>query len=230
MSKIMVVDDEIEIADMIEDFLLIENIEVVKADSAEKALELLSDDIELMVLDINLDGMNGIELCKEIRKTNFVPIIFLTCNSSQNDLLLGLGVGADDYITKPFNPIELVARIKVCLRRSKSYSQEGSIKDEIITFGDIVIDISSYKVFKNKEDVNITPKEFSLLMYFIENAYIVLSRDKILNEVWGDTYYDNNLVNTTIKRLRRKIENDPKEPQYIKTIWGAGYVFESETR
>jgi len=178
----MVVDDEIEIADMIEDFLRIENIEVIKACSGEKALELLNDDIELLVLDINLDGMNGIELCKEIRKTMFTPIIFLTCNNSQNDMILGLGVGADDYITKPFNPVELVARIKANIRRSRSYNR-GSIKDEIITFGDIAIYKKGYKVYKNKEDVNITSKEFNLLLYLIENAYIVLSRSQILNNV-----------------------------------------------
>ncbi|HOS69905.1 MAG TPA: response regulator transcription factor [Bacillota bacterium] len=229
MSKIMVVDDEIEIAEMIEDFLRIEDIEVVKANSAEKALELFTDDIELLVLDINLDGMNGIELCKHIRKTNYVPIIFLTCKNSQNDMLLGFGVGADDYITKPFNPVELVARIKANIRRIRSYNK-GSIKDEIITFGDIAIYRKGYKVYKNKEDVNITSKEFNLLLYLIENAYIVLSRNQILNNVWGDSFYDENLVNTTIKRLRKKIEDDPDNPVYIKTIWGAGYVFEGDVR
>lgn len=229
MSRVMVVDDEIEIAEMIEDFLMIENIEVTKAVSAEQALELLNDDIELLVLDINLDGMNGIELCKQIRKTNFIPIIFLTCNNSQNDMLLGLGVGADDYITKPFNPVELVARIKANIRRTRSYNQ-GSIKDEIITFGDIAIYKKGYKVYKNKEDVNITSKEFNLLLYLIENSYIVLSRDQILNKVWGDSFYDDNLVNATVKRLRKKIENNPEKPQYIKTIWGAGYVFEGDVR
>ena len=230
MSKIMVVDDEIEIADMIEDFLRIENIEVVKANSAEKALKLFNEDIELLVLDINLeDGLNGIELCKQIRKTNFIPIIFLTCKNSQNDMLLGFGVGADDYITKPFNPVELVARIKANIRRIRPYNK-GSIKDEIITFGDIAIYRKGYKVYKNKEDVNITSKEFNLLLYLIENAYIVLSRNQILNSVWGDSFYDENLVNTTIKRLRKKIENNPDNPEYIKTIWGAGYVFEGDVR
>lgn len=229
MSKIMVVDDEIEIAEMIEDFLRIENIEVIKTNSAKMALELLSEDIELFVLDINLDGMNGIELCKKIRKFNFKPIIFLTCNNSQNDILLGLGVGADDYITKPFNPVELVARIKANLRRTSSYNH-GSIRDEIITFGDIAIYKRGYKVYKNNEDVNITTKEFNFLLYLIENAYIVLSRDQILNNVWGDSFYDENLVNTTVKRLRKKIENNPDKPQYIKTIWGAGYVFEGNVR
>jgi len=139
----MVVDDEIEIADMIEDFLRLENIEVIKASSGEMALELLNDDVKLLVLDINMNGMNGIELCKKIRKKNFTPVIFLTCNNSQNDMLLGLGVGADDYIT---------------------------------------------------------------------------------------AFYDENLVNTTIKRLRKKIENNPEKPEYIKTIWGAGYVFEGSVR
>lgn len=229
MSKIMVVDDEIEIAEMIEDFLRMESIEVIKAESGEKALKLLTKDIELLVLDINMDGINGIELCKKIRKNNFIPIIFLTCNNSQNDMLLGLGVGADDYITKPFNPVELVARIKASIRRTHSYNR-GTIKDDLITFGDVAIYKKRYKVYKNKEDVKITTKEFSLLMYLIENAYIVLSRDQILNNVWGDSFYDENLVNTTVKRLRRKIENNPEVPEYIKTVWGAGYVFEGDVR
>lgn len=229
MSIIMVVDDEIEIAEMIEDFLRIENIKVIKADSAEKALELFNEEVQLLVLDINLDGMNGIELCKQIRKTNYIPIIFLTCKNSQNDMLLGLGVGADDYITKPFNPVELVARIKANLRRTQSYNK-GSIRDEIITFGDIAIYKRGYKVYKNKESVNITSKEFNLLLYLIENAYIVLSREQILNSVWGDSFYDENLVNTTIKRLRKKIENNCEKPEYIKTIWGAGYIFEGDVR
>ncbi len=225
----MVVDDEIEIAEMIEDFLRIEDIEVVKASSSEMALEMLNDEIQLLVLDINMDGMNGIDLCKEIRKTSYIPIIFLTCHNSQNDMLLCLGVGADDYITKPFNPVELVARIKANLRRTQSYNK-GSIKDEIITFGDIVIYKKRYKIYKRKVDVKITAKEFNLLLYLIENAYIVLSRDQMLVNVWGDSYYDENLVNTTIKRLRKKIEDNPEKPEYIKTIWGVGYVFEGDVR
>ncbi len=229
MTKVMIVDDEIEIADMIEDFLRLENIEVIKAKSAGEALERLDGSVELLVMDINMDGMNGIELCKVIREDNYVPIIFLTCNNSQNDMLLGLGVGADDYITKPFNPVELVARIKANIRRSRSYNG-GNIKDEIITFGDIAIYKKRYKVFKNQVDVGITTKEFNLLMFLIDNAYIVLSRDSILTSVWGDSFYDENLVNTTVKRLRKKIENNSENPEFIKTIWGAGYVFEGEVR
>jgi DNA-binding response OmpR family regulator len=229
MAKIMVVDDEIEIAEMIEDFLRLEDIEVIKADSGEKALELFDDSIDLIVLDVNMDGISGIDTCKEIRKKSFTPIIFLTCNNSQNDMLLGLGVGADDYITKPFNPIELIARIKANIRRAESYNS-GSISDEIITFDDIAVYRKRFTVFKNNIDVKISTKEFELLVYLIENAHIVLKREQILNNVWGDIYYDENLVNTTIKRLRRKIEDDPENPEYIKTIWGAGYVFQGNVR
>lgn len=229
MSKIMVVDDEIEIAEMIEDFLRLENIEVVKANSGEKALELFDDSIDLVVLDVNMDGISGIDTCKEIRKKSFTPVIFLTCNNSQSDMLLGLGVGADDYISKPFNPIELVARIKANIRRAESYNR-GSISDEIITFDDIAVYRKRFKVYKSNVDVKISTKEFELLVYLMENAYIVLKRDQILNHVWGDTFYDENLVNTTIKRLRRKIEDDPENPEYIKTIWGAGYVFQGDVR
>ncbi|MBN2287179.1 MAG: response regulator transcription factor [Tissierellales bacterium] len=229
MLKVMVVDDEIEIAELIEDFLRIENIDVIKATSGEEALKLLDKTIQLIVLDINMSGMNGIELCKRIRKDSVIPIIFLTCNNTQRDMLLGLGVGADDYMTKPFNPIELVARIKVNIRRYQSYSK-GDLADEIITFGDIVIYKKSYKVYKNTIDVSITPKEFRLLIYLIDNAYIVLSRQQILDHVWGTEFYDENLVNTTIKRLRKKIENSPDNPEYIQTIWGLGYMFQGEVR
>ena len=229
MPKIMVVDDEIEIAGMIEDFLNLENIEVVKVDSGERALELFDESIDLVVLDVNMEGLSGIDVCKEIRKTSFIPVIFLTCNNSQSDMLLGLGVGADDYITKPFNPIELVARIKANIRRAES-DNRGSISDEIITFDDIAVYRKRFTVFKNNVDVKISTKEFELLIYLIENALIVLKREQILNHVWGDTFYDENLVNTTVKRLRRKIEDDPENPEYIKTIWGAGYVFQGNVR
>lgn len=229
MSKIMIVDDEIEIADMIDDFLSIEGIEVIKAQSGKEALKKFNSSIDLIILDINMEDMKGTEVCKEIRKTSFVPIIFLTCNSSQTDVLLGLGLGADDYMTKPFNPVELSARVKANIRRVKSYSDHKS-KDEIIIFDDIIISKRGYKVHKHEIDVHITSMEFKLLVYLIENAGIVLTRNQILNKVWGDDFYDENLVNSTIKRLRRKIESNSEEPKYIKTIWGVGYVFEGDIR
>jgi len=226
---ILVVDDEIDIVNMIEDFLSLESINVVKATSGEEALKKINKDIKLVVLDINMPGISGIEVCKKIRKQYFTPIIFLTCNNSQSDTLLGLGVGADDYITKPFNPIELVARIKANIRRFEKY-KDGNIKEEIITFGDIIVHKKKYKVYKNNENVKITSKEFELLNYLIKNAFIVLTRKQILEKVWGDTHYDENLVNTTIKRLRKKIEDEFDDPKYIKTVWGVGYVFEGEVR
>jgi DNA-binding response OmpR family regulator len=226
---ILVVDDEIDIVNMIEDFLSFENINVIKATSGEEALKLFSKDIKLVVLDINMPGISGIEVCKKIRKKYFTPIIFLTCNNSQSDTLLGLGVGADDYITKPFNPIELVARIKANIRRFEKY-KDGNIKEEIITFGVIIVHKKKYKVYKNNENVKITSKEFELLNYLINNAFMVLTRKQILDKVWGDTHYDENLVNTTIKRLRKKIEDKYDDPKYIKTVWGVGYVFEGEVR
>lgn len=223
MSKIMIVDDEIEIAEMIEDFLRLDGIEVIKVQSGKEALIQLNDDIDLIILDINMKDMKGTEVCKAIRKFSYVPIIFLTCNSKQSDVLLGLGLGADDYMTKPFNPIELVARVKANIRRVKSYL---AVDEEVISFGDVVINKKGYRVYRNDVDVHITSTEFKLLLYLISNAFIVLTRNQILNKVWGDDYYDENLVNATIKRLRRKIESNPNEPVFIRTIWGVGYVFE----
>lgn len=233
MTRVMIVDDEIEIAEMIEDFLTIEGIEVIKASSGEQALELFDQTIDSVVLDINMPGINGIQTCKEIRSRSFVPIIFLTCNNSQSDMVLGLGLGADDYITKPFNPVELVARIKANLRRANRYTEkqiQGRITDEIMTFGDIVIYKQRYKVFKGGVDIQITSTEFKLLLFMAENALIVLTRSQILNHVWGSEYYDENLVNTTIKRLRKKIEDNLDKPGYIKTIHGVGYVLEGKVR
>lgn len=229
MSKIMIVDDEIEIADMIEDFLSIEGIEVVKVQSGTEALKRFNNTIDLVILDINMEGIKGTDVCKEIRKTSYVPIIFLTCNSSQTDVLLGLGLGADDYMTKPFNPVELTARVKANIRRVQSYSDRKH-EEEVLIFGEIVINKRGYKVHKNSVDVHITSMEFKLLIYLIDNAGIVLTRNQMLNKVWGDDYYDENLVNATIKRLRKKIETNPDAPKYVKTIWGVGYVFEGDVR
>lgn len=232
MTKILIVDDEKDIIQLIRDFSILEKFEIIEANSGEEALELFDDSISLIVLDVNMDGISGLDVCKTIRKKSYVPIIFLTCNNSQADMILGLCIGADDYITKPFNPIELIARIKTNIRRFKNYSsnQIENNKDDIIIFGDITVYNKSFKVCKNCEDINITTKEFTLLKYLIKNAHIVLSRTQILINVWGDTHYDENLVNTTIKRLRRKIEDDPENPKYIKTIWGAGYIFDVEIK
>lgn len=227
----MIVDDERDIIYMIKDFTKIYDIQVVEAFSGEEALEKFDETIKMLIIDINMDGMSGIELCKRIRELSTVPIMFLTCKNSQRDIILGLGVGADDYITKPFDPIELIARAKANIRRYKDYNRAEVVKnDDIISFSNIRILKKSYKVLKNDIDTNLTAKEFKLLLYLIENAHLVLSRDQILDNVWNNHYYDKNVVTTTIKRLRKKIEDYPDNPSYIKTVWGVGYVLEAKLK
>ncbi len=227
----MIVDDEKDIIYMIKDFTKIYDIQVIEAFSGEEALEKFDETIKMLIIDINMDGMSGIELCKKIRESSNVPIMFLTCKNSQRDIILGLGVGADDYITKPFDPIELIARAKANIRRYKDYNKVEVVKnDDIISFNNIKVLKNSYKVLKDDVDTNLTAKEFKLLLYLIENAHLVLSRDQILDNVWNNNYYDKNVVTTTVKRLRRKIEDYPDNPSYVKTVWGVGYVFEAKLK
>lgn len=228
MKKILIVDDEEDIILLLKDFLEIENFEVISTTNSQEVMGLLTDDISIVILDVNMPGISGVKLCKEIRKTSQVPIIFLSCKGSQSDILLGLGIGADDYITKPFDPIELIARIKANIRRSEIFSETK--KNIVCCFDDISLYIDNYRMYKGDKQVNISSREFSLLVYFVKNAHIVLSRDKILSEVWNHSHYDENLVNTTIKRLRDKLNSDNSNKTYIKTIWGVGYMFEADVK
>lgn len=226
MKKILIIDDEKDIILLLKDFLEIDNFEVVFTTKPEEAMGLLTDDISIVILDINMPGISGIQLCKDIRRVSKVPVLFISCNSSQSDKLLGLGVGADDYITKPFDPIELIARIKANIRRSENFSTS---EKNVVCFDDITLYMNNYKVFKGDKEINISGKEFVLLTFFIKNAHIVLSRDKILTEVWGNDYYNENVVNTTIKRLRDKLKSEGGKT-YIKTIWSVGYMFEADVK
>lgn len=228
MDKVLVVDDEKEIVHLIKDFLQINSIEVVEAYSGEEALASLDETIKLVVLDIGMEGMSGIDTCKKIREMTNIPVIFLTARASQSDKVLGLGIGSDDYITKPFDPIELVARVKAHMRRYAEYNEKKTAEhNEIMRFGCLEIHPDHYRVLKNGAAVSLTYKEFELLLYLVRNAGLVLTKEQILNRVWSSSAYDYNVVTTNIKRLRRKIEEDPDNPEYIHTVWGVGYVFEA---
>ncbi|QEK10980.1 response regulator transcription factor [Crassaminicella thermophila] len=221
MCKIMVVDDEKKIVKMISEFMKIYQIQVIPAFSGKDALARLDDSIQLIILDINMSQLNGIETCKNIRKKSNVPILFLSANSSQADKILGLGVGADDYITKPFDPIELVARVKANIRRHSEYNKLSKEKN-IIQFDDIQIHKDAYKVLKNGEELNLSSTEFKLLLYFVDNSYIALTRKQILNHVWESELYGDNTVTKYVKRLRDKLGNNT----YIKSVRSVGYIFE----
>jgi len=227
MDKVLVVDDEKEIVRLIRDFLQIYAIEIIEAYSGEEALAKLDESIKLVILDVGMEGMSGIDTCKKIREITNIPVIFLSAKASQSDKVLGLGVGSDDYMTKPFDPIELVARVKANIRRYDDYNGRTVCEpDETIHLGPLTIYPGHYRVLKDGIPVSLTCKEFELFLYLVKNSGLVMTKEQILNKVWSNNTYDYNVVTTNIKRLRKKIEKDPDNPKYIKTVWGVGYVFE----
>lgn len=221
--KIMVVDDESRMRKLVRDFLVRQNFEVIEAEDGEQALDLLYQDkkIDLIILDVMMPKINGWDVCREIRETSKVPIIMLTAKGEENDELQGFELGVDEYISKPFSPKILVARVEAILRRSNKLTQEENIK-----VGGIVIDKTAHIVTIEGKRVELSFKEFELLSYFVENAGIALSREKILNHVWNYDYFgDARTIDTHVKKLRSKMGEKGK---YIKTIWGMGYKFEVE--
>ncbi|KXG74196.1 response regulator transcription factor [Thermotalea metallivorans] len=230
MHKILVVDDEKKIVHMISEFMKIYEIQVVPAYSGKEAMEKLDPSIQLIILDINMESLNGIEVCKKIREaSNRIPIIFLSSNTAQCDKILGLGVGADDYITKPFDPLELVARVKAHIRRYRDYNPNvKGDENKIIQFDDIVVYRSAHKVTKKGQEVPLSSTEFKLLLYLIDHVHIAMTRKQILQDVWESEHYDENTVTTYVKRLRSKLFDCSRDQKYIQSIRGIGYIFEAE--
>ena len=219
MSKILVVDDDREIASLIGDCLYDEGYDVLLAYDGESAIENIyrNHDIEMIILDIMMPKVDGLDVCKKIREKVNCPIIFVSAKSRTLDKLLGLEIGADDYIEKPFVVEELVARVKAHLRREK---RRNNIMKNIIKIGEIEIYKDSYEVYFNKNLVELSTREFQLFLYLCENVGQVLSREQIFNSVWGSEFGDIGTVAVNIKSLRDKIDTENK---YIKTIWGVGY-------
>lgn len=222
MSKILIVDDDRSIAELVADSLEDEGFETCIIHDGRTALELLEKekDFSIILLDIMMPRMNGIDLCKKIRDKVSCPIIFVTAKNRTIDTLLGLEIGADDYITKPFEVEELVARVKAHIRRD---TRNVDVKqNNILSKNDIMINKDSFEVKKDGENVDLTPREFQLLAFFMENTGKVFSKEELFDKVWNCTYGDIGTVAVNIKNLRSKI--DP-ESKYIKTIWGVGYKF-----
>ncbi len=222
--KILVVDDESRMRKLVSDFLTKSNYEVLEAADGAEALDVFfaQNDIALIILDVMMPKMDGWQVCKEIREYSKVPIIMLTAKSDERDELLGFELGVDEYISKPFSPKILVARVEAILRRTSQHSA-----DELIEAGGITIDKAAHSVFVDGEQVELSYKEFELLTYFVENKGIALSREKILNSVWNYDYFgDARTIDTHVKKLRSKLG---RKGDLIKTIWGMGYKFEAES-
>ncbi len=227
-EKILVVDDEDNLLDVIRDYLLRENYEVLTANSGSKALELFYEkNPDFIILDLMLPDITGEEICKHIRKESNVPILMLTAKSSEDDKITGLHIGADDYLTKPFSPRELVCRVKAILRRSIGSSDQS----EVLEFNDkdLFIDIPKHIVKKAGKEISLTPNEFKILLILAQNPRKVFSRGQLVNLAFGYAFegYDRT-VDTHIKNLRQKIEDNVKVPRYIMTVYGVGYKFDGE--
>lgn len=229
-TKILVVDDEKEIADLIEIYLVSDGYQVYKAYNAEDGLAILAkEDIKLVLLDIMMPGMDGLVMCRKIRETSNIPIIILSAKSTDLDKILGLGTGADDYVTKPFNPLELTARVKSQLRRFTQLnpgSDKGKPETEIQIRG-LVINKENHKVVVYGEEVKLTPIEFDILYLLASNPGRVFSTDEIFERVWNEKVYEaNNTVMVHIRRLRGKMKEDTRTEKIITTVWGVGYKIE----
>ena len=226
-NKVLVVDDEKLIVKGIKFSLEQEGMEVDTAYDGNEAYEkAMAGDYDMILLDVMLPGMNGLEVCQMIRETKDVPIIMLTAKGDDMDKILGLEYGADDYVTKPFNILEVKARIKAVIRRSKNRREEP-VKTNTVTSGDMMIELDSRRVFIAGREVNLTAKEFDLLELLITNPNKVFNRENLLDLVWGTDYPgDVRTVDVHVRRLREKIETNPSDPKYIHTKWGVGYFFQ----
>ena len=224
-TKILIVDDDKEIRNLISVYLENEGIQTKKAEDALEALKLLdTEEFDLIILDIMMPKMDGIKACMKIREERHMPIIMLSAKSEDMDKIQGLASGADDYMAKPFNPLELIARVKSQLRRYKRYNAEADNDKSIIEIGDLKINTDTRQVWVGKKEVRLTPKEFDILELLVRNKGIVLSVSKIYEAVWKEDFFkSDNTVMVHITKIREKIEEDPKHPIYIKTVWGVGY-------
>lgn len=223
--KILLIEDDAEISDMLKNFLVTENFEVVTAYDGESACEkFFADEFSIVLLDLMIPKISGMEVMKTIRAASTVPIMIISAKDTDSDKTLGLGLGADDYVTKPFSITEVLARIKANIRRNTQYAAGADTEEDSITKGELTLNTSDYSVIKNGEKIELTAKEFEILHLLMKNPKKVYTKEQMYSLVWNDAYMgDENAVNVHISRLRNKIEDNPREPKYVVTVWGIGY-------
>ncbi len=240
-NTVLLVDDEKEIADLAGIYLTNEGYRVIKAYDAAQALRFLEEnpDIRLMVLDIMMPGMDGLTLCRKVRETSNIPILMLSAKSQDLDKVMGLATGADDYLAKPFNPLELTARVKSLLRRflylnpmnPQGQGQArgaGETDEEVASVRGLVVDRRKHTVSVYDREVSLTPTEFDILFLLARNKGSVLSAEEIFERVWKERYFEsNNTVMVHIRKIREKIEDNPSQPEFVRTVWGVGYKIEA---
>jgi DNA-binding response OmpR family regulator len=228
-QKVLIIEDDIDIAGIEKDFLEINGFETsIESDGIKGMKRALEERFDLILLDLMLPGKDGLSICREIREKIDVPILMVTARTEDIDKVRGLGLGADDYITKPFSPTELVARVKSHIARFKRLTQKqnDAHKSNEIDFGWLKISHETRRVFVNENEISLTNKEYEMLYFFASHEDTVFSKETLYDKIWGeDMYGEMKTVTVHINRLREKIENDPAKPQHIQTVWGAGYRF-----
>lgn len=227
MSKILIVEDEVAIAELEKDYLELSGFEVEVENSGDVGLvRSLKEEFDLIILDLMLPGVDGFEICRKIRETKNTPIIIVSAKKDDIDKIRGLGMGADDYMTKPFSPSEMVARVKAHLARYERLISSGMPNNDVVEIRGIKIDKTARRVWVNGEETNFTSKEFDLLTFLAQNPNRVYTKEELFQEIWDmESIGDIATVTVHIKKIREKIEYDTSKPQYIETIWGVGYRF-----
>lgn len=227
MSRILIIEDEVSIAELEKDYLELSGFEVELEEDGNRGLErALHEDFDLLILDLMLPGMDGFEICKRFREVKNTPIIMISAKKEDIDKIRGLGLGADDYITKPFSPSEMVARVKAHLARYERLIGSGNAENELIEIRGLKIDKTARRVWINGEEKNFTTKEFDLLTFLAQNPNHVYTKEELFSKIWDmESIGDIATVTVHIKKIREKIEFNTAKPQYIETIWGVGYRF-----
>lgn len=226
MKRILIVDDESAISDLLKVYLTNEGYEIDTSDSGRSALEKIKNEhYDLALLDIMLPDIDGLQLLTIIRQSQNYPVIMLTAKDEETDKITGLTIGADDYITKPFKPLEVVARVKAQLRRVNQYDEVGKVDQNLLTTRGLTMDIRKHQVTFNEQAIDLTPKEFSILQLLLNHRGQALPSEEIFQQVWGEKYYtaSNNTIMVHIRHLREKMHDSSEKPKYIKTVWGVGY-------
>ena len=228
MKKILIIEDDKKIAEFERDYLEANDFEVDIAYTGNDGLnKSLNEDYSLIILDVMLPGIDGFQICRSIRKTKETPILLVSAKSEEVDKIRGLGIGADDYIVKPFSPSELVARVKSHIARYERLTG-GKVQSNILNFDDLEIDLNAHRVFVAGAEIILANREFELLAFLAQNPNIVFSRERLFERIWGlEALGDSATVTVHVNRIREKIEHNPNKPRYIETIWGAGYRFNS---
>ncbi len=229
-EKILIVDDEREIADLVALYLRNENFTVFPCYTARDALACMArEQLDLAILDVMLPEMDGFQLCQKIREQHHYPILMLTAKGEEIDKITGLTLGADDYITKPFLPLELVARVKAQLRRYKRYNAGAEAEEDVLVYSGLVLNVRTHDCTLNEKPLSLTPTEFAILRILCQQKGKVVSAEELFHQIWGDEYFskNTNTIAVHIRHLREKMGDSSERPKYIKTVWGCGYKIEN---